>query len=164
MQSNRIKISKLLTAVLDAHGRLENWTRPSKSLFEYAVGLAAWILDHDARSHELIAHVLDGQPEGLTRDDVLDNVTLYRLTNTAVSASRQYWENKLAFFAPKGRRYPRAVSVFPDEIYALRGVGQKGLTPSSPISTSSTKAGTLQSGTAETLFRRGSRGLQTLRK
>jgi pimeloyl-ACP methyl ester carboxylesterase len=82
------------------------------------VGLAAWILDHDARSHELIARVFDGQPEGLTRDDVLDNITLYWLTNTAVSASRLYWENKLAFFAPKNVAIPVAVTVFPDEIYA----------------------------------------------
>ncbi|MFD0598381.1 epoxide hydrolase family protein [Catellatospora coxensis] len=66
------------------------------------IGLAAWILDHDARSTELIARVFQGKKEGLTRDDVLDNITLYWLTNTAISASRLYWENKLAFFAPKG--------------------------------------------------------------
>jgi pimeloyl-ACP methyl ester carboxylesterase len=82
------------------------------------VGLAAWILDHDARSYELIARVFDGKPEGLTRDDVLDNITLYWLTKTAVSSSRLYWENKLAFFAPKNVAIPVAVSVFPDEIYA----------------------------------------------
>ena len=82
------------------------------------VGLAAWMLDHDARSQEMIARVFDGQPEGLTRDDVLDNVTLYWLTNTAVSSARLYWESKLAFFAPKGVQIPTAVSVFPDEIYA----------------------------------------------
>ena len=82
------------------------------------VGLAAWILDHDARSEELIARVFDGQAEGLTRDDVLDNITLYWLTNTAVSSARLYWENKLAFFDPKGVPIPVAVSVFPDEIYA----------------------------------------------
>jgi pimeloyl-ACP methyl ester carboxylesterase len=82
------------------------------------IGLAAWMLDHDIRSYELIARVFDGQPEGLTRDDVLDNVTLYWLTNTAVSSARLYWENKLAFFAPKGITIPVAVSVFPDEIYA----------------------------------------------
>ena len=82
------------------------------------VGLAAWILDHDARSYELIARVFDGQPEGLTRDDVLDNITLYWLTDTAISASRLYWENKLAFFAPKNVAIPVAVSTFPDEIYA----------------------------------------------
>lgn len=70
------------------------------------VGLAGWILDHDARSLELIARVFDGQPEGLTRDDVLDNITLYWLTNTAVSAARLYSENTLAFFAPKGVSIP----------------------------------------------------------
>jgi pimeloyl-ACP methyl ester carboxylesterase len=82
------------------------------------VGLAAWMLDHDASSQALIARVFDGQPEGLTRDDILDNVTLYWLTNTAVSSARLYWESKLAFFAPKGVPIPAAVSVFPDEIYA----------------------------------------------
>lgn len=82
------------------------------------IGLAGWILDHDARSLELIARVFDGQPEGLTRDDVLDNITLYWLTNTGVSSSRLYWENKLAFFAPKNVTIPVAVSVFPDELYA----------------------------------------------
>jgi pimeloyl-ACP methyl ester carboxylesterase len=82
------------------------------------VGLAAWILDHDIRSYELIARVFDGQSEGLTRDDVLDNITLYWLTNTAISSARLYWENKLPFFAPKNVTIPVAVSVFPDEIYA----------------------------------------------
>jgi pimeloyl-ACP methyl ester carboxylesterase len=82
------------------------------------VGLAAWMLDHDARSHALIARVFDGQPEGLTREDILDNITLYWLTNTAVSSARLYWESKLAFFAPKHVAIPTAVSVFPDEIYA----------------------------------------------
>ena len=81
-------------------------------------GLAAWILDHDARSLALMARVFDGQSEGLTRDDVLDNITLYWLTNTAVSSARLYWENKLNFFEPKHVSIPVAVSVFPDEIYA----------------------------------------------
>ena len=81
-------------------------------------GLAAWILDHDARSEELIARVFDGGTEGLTRDDVLDNITLYWLTNTAISSARLYWENKLIFFEPKHVTVPVAVSVFPDEIYA----------------------------------------------
>lgn len=82
------------------------------------VGLAAWILDHDARSEELIARVFDGHPEGLTRDDILDNITLYWLTGTAISSARLYWENNLAFFEPKHVTIPVAVSVFPDEIYA----------------------------------------------
>ena len=81
------------------------------------VGLAAWMLDHDAASQALIARVFNGQPEGMTRDDVLDNVTLYWLTNTAVSSARLYWESKLAFFAPKGVAIPVAVSAFPDELY-----------------------------------------------
>jgi pimeloyl-ACP methyl ester carboxylesterase len=80
------------------------------------VDLAAWMLD--APSQALIASVFDGQPEGLTRDDILDNVTLYWLTNMVVSSARLYWESKLAFFAPKGVRILAAVSVFPDEIYA----------------------------------------------
>jgi pimeloyl-ACP methyl ester carboxylesterase len=81
-------------------------------------GLASWILDHDARSTELIARVFNGQPEGLTREDILDNITLYWVTNTAISSARLYWENKLAFFEPKHIAIPVAVSVFPDEIYA----------------------------------------------
>jgi pimeloyl-ACP methyl ester carboxylesterase len=80
------------------------------------VGLAAWMLDHDARSYALIARVFDGQHEGLTRDDVLDNVTLYWLTNTTVSSARIYWENKLSFFAPKHVDIPVAFSAFPDEV------------------------------------------------
>ena len=80
------------------------------------VGLAAWILDHDAGSYALIARVFDGQREGLTRDDILDNVTLYWLTNTTVSSARIYWENKFAFFAPKHVAIPVAVSAFPDEV------------------------------------------------
>ena len=82
------------------------------------VGLAAWMLDHDAASLSLIARVFHGQPEGLTREDILENASLYWFTNTAVSSARLYWESKLPFFAPKGVQLPTAVSVFPDEIYA----------------------------------------------
>ena len=81
------------------------------------VGLAAWMLDHDAQSLALITRVFDGKSEGLTRDDVLDNVTLYWLTNTAVSSARLYWESKLPFFAPKGIPIPAAVSAYPGELY-----------------------------------------------
>ena len=84
------------------------------------VGLAAYFLDHDARSYELIARVFNGQSEGLTRDDILDNITITWLTNTALSGARLYWENKGAsFFAVKGvgAAIPVAVSVFPDELY-----------------------------------------------
>ena len=61
---------------------------------------------------------LTGMPTGLTRDDVLDNITLFWLTNTAISAARLYWENKLPFFDVKNVSIPVAVSVFPDEIDA----------------------------------------------
>jgi pimeloyl-ACP methyl ester carboxylesterase len=84
------------------------------------IGLAAYFLDHDARSLELIARVIDGRSEGLTRDDILDNITITWLTNTAVSGGRLYWENNGAsFFAVKGVAVsiPVAVSVFPDELY-----------------------------------------------
>jgi len=81
------------------------------------IGLAAWMLDHDAASMALMSRVFDGKSEGLTRDDVLDNVTFYWFTNTAVSSARLYWESKLAFFAPKGVTVPTAVSAFPDELY-----------------------------------------------
>jgi pimeloyl-ACP methyl ester carboxylesterase len=88
------------------------------------IGLAAWMLDHDARSYELIARVFKGQKEGLTRDDILDNVTLYWLTNTGVSAARLYWETlhqvplrQIAFFGPQGVVIPVAISAFPDELY-----------------------------------------------
>jgi pimeloyl-ACP methyl ester carboxylesterase len=81
------------------------------------VGMAAWMLDHDGVSLALMTRVFNGQPEGLTRDDILDNVTLYWLTGTSVSSARLYWESKLAFFAPKGITIPVAVSAFPDELY-----------------------------------------------
>ncbi len=85
------------------------------------IGLAAWMLDHDARSYEMIARVFDGKTEGLTRDDVLDNVTLYWLTNTAISSARLYWDNSQhptgGFFDARGIKLPVAVSAFPDEIY-----------------------------------------------
>jgi pimeloyl-ACP methyl ester carboxylesterase len=104
-----------------AHGlgyALEMGNRPQTlyGIADSPVGLAAWILDHDAWSLELMTRVFDGQPEGLTRDDVLDNITLYWLTNTAVSSSRLYLENKQAFFSPKGVGIPVAVSAFPDDI------------------------------------------------
>jgi pimeloyl-ACP methyl ester carboxylesterase len=87
------------------------------ALADSPIGLAAWMLDHDIRSYRMISRVFDGRPEGLTRDDILDNITLYWLTNTAVSSARLYWESKLAFFAPKGVPLPTAVSAYPDEIY-----------------------------------------------
>ncbi|MFG3554942.1 epoxide hydrolase family protein [Micromonospora sp. NPDC047557] len=94
-------------------------TRPQTltGLADSPVGLAAFLLDHDAKSLALIAQVFDGAQAGLTRDDILDNISLYWLTNTAISAARLYAENKLSFFAAKGVNVPVAVSVFPDELY-----------------------------------------------
>jgi pimeloyl-ACP methyl ester carboxylesterase len=97
---------------------MANRPQSLQAIVDSPSGLAAWILDHDERSLELIARVFDGQTEGLTRDDIVDNVTLYWLTNTAISSARLYWENKLNFFEPKHVSIPVAVSVFPDEIYA----------------------------------------------
>ena len=96
-------------------------TRPQTlvGLADSPVALATFMIDHDARSLELIARVFDGGSEGLTRDDVLDNVTLFWLTNTGVSAARLYWENKFPFFSPKNVTIPVAVSAFPDELYQL---------------------------------------------
>jgi pimeloyl-ACP methyl ester carboxylesterase len=86
-------------------------------LVDSPAGLAAWILDHDARSLALMSRVFDGRSEGLTKDDVLDNITLCWFTNTAISSARLYWENKLAFFDVKNVTIPVAVSAFPDELY-----------------------------------------------
>lgn len=91
-------------------------------LVDSPVGLAAWMCDHDARSQEMIARVFEGKTEGLTRDDVLDNITLYWVTNTAISSARLYWDTrqlpaKGGFFDVRGVKIPVAVSAFPEEIY-----------------------------------------------
>ena len=96
------------------------------------IGLAAWFLDHDKLSYEMIARTFDGEPEGLTRDDVLDNITITWLTNTAISGARLYWEalprtspgfgvgpNNVRFFQPFGVKIPIAVSQFPSELYPV---------------------------------------------
>jgi pimeloyl-ACP methyl ester carboxylesterase len=94
-------------------------TRPQTlhGLVDSPIGLASWILDHDGPSCQLIAAAFDGQPGGLTRDDVLDNITVYWLTNTAISAARLYWENKVSPLAAVSIGIPAAVSVFPGEVY-----------------------------------------------
>jgi pimeloyl-ACP methyl ester carboxylesterase len=96
-------------------------TRPH-SLYGIAdspVGLATWYLDNDLWTPGLISSAVDGRPESLTRDDLLDNITITWLTNTAISSTRLYRENKLPFFAPMGIQIPVAVSAFPDEIYQV---------------------------------------------
>ena len=98
---------------------IEMGNRPQTlyAIADSPVGLAAWMIDHDARSQALIARAFDGHAGGLTRDEILDNITLYWLTNTAISSARLYWESKLAFFAVKGVSIPVALSIFPDELY-----------------------------------------------
>jgi pimeloyl-ACP methyl ester carboxylesterase len=100
---------------------LEMGLRPQTlyGLADSPVALAAWMLDHDARSYEDIARAfIEGDPVGgLTRDEVLDNITLTWVTNTGISSARLYWENQLGFFDVKGVTVPAAVSVFPRELY-----------------------------------------------
>ncbi len=98
---------------------LEMGNRPQTlyGIADSPVGLAAWILDHDARSYALIARVFDGQAEGLTRDDILDNITLYWLTNTASLRRGCIGRTSWPFSPPKNVGIPVAVSVFPDELY-----------------------------------------------
>jgi pimeloyl-ACP methyl ester carboxylesterase len=81
------------------------------------IGVAAWLLDHDQVSLQLIARAFDGEPTGLTRDDVLDNATLFWLTNTTISAARLYAEGfAKTDLGPKNVSIPVAISVFPDEV------------------------------------------------
>jgi pimeloyl-ACP methyl ester carboxylesterase len=82
------------------------------------VGLAAWMINHDAYSYGEIAQAFEGKPVGqLTRDAILDNITLYWMTNTGVSSGRLYWDNTVGFFDAKNVSVPAGVSVFPGEIY-----------------------------------------------
>ena len=103
---------------------LEMNNRPQTlyGIVDSPVGLASWILDHDIRSYQMIARAFDGKPEGLSRDDVLDNITLYWLTNTAISSARLYWDTRHnlpagGFFDARGVKLPVAVSAFAEEIY-----------------------------------------------
>jgi pimeloyl-ACP methyl ester carboxylesterase len=103
---------------------IEMNTRPQTlyGIVDSPVGLAGWILDHDIRSYQMIARVFDGKFEGLSRDDVLDNITLYWLTNTAISSARLYWDTAHnlppgGFFDVRGIQLPVAVSAFAEEIY-----------------------------------------------
>jgi pimeloyl-ACP methyl ester carboxylesterase len=97
-------------------------TRPQTlyGLADSPIDLAAFAIDHGDGTGQpgLIQQILRGQlPGDLTRDDILDNITLYWLTNTGVSAARLYWENKAGFFEAKNISIPFAISVFPDELY-----------------------------------------------
>jgi pimeloyl-ACP methyl ester carboxylesterase len=128
-EETRIFDELLLFFATDAGYAIESATHPQAlyGIADSPIGLAAWMIDHDATSMAMISRVFaDGAQEGLTRDDVLDNITHYWLTNTGVSAARLYWEDRANFFDPKGWptadaraivEVPVAVSVFPDEIY-----------------------------------------------
>jgi pimeloyl-ACP methyl ester carboxylesterase len=84
------------------------------------VGLASWMINHDASSYQDIAAAFAGKPVGgLTRDEVLDNITFTWLTSTGVSSARLYWENTVGFFDAKGVTVPAAVSTFAHEIYTV---------------------------------------------
>jgi pimeloyl-ACP methyl ester carboxylesterase len=106
---------------------IEMATRPQTlyGLADSPVALAAWLIDHGDGDDQPAATVLAAMrtptqgepPERLTRDDVLDNITLYWLTNTGVSSARSYWDNKPPYFGPKRFSIPAAFSVFPGEIY-----------------------------------------------
>ncbi|HET9120984.1 MAG TPA: epoxide hydrolase [Solirubrobacterales bacterium] len=98
-------------------GEMGNRPQTMYGVADSPIGLAAWMLDHDEASYQLIARAFAGNPGGLSRDDVLDNVTHYWLTNTGVSAGRLYWESKLGFFDVKGVELPVGLTVFPDELY-----------------------------------------------
>ena len=125
------------------------------------VGLAAWLLDHDPRSLDMIARSFDGVPEGLTPDDVLDNCSYFWLTNTGVSASRLYRENTYNYLSPKGVNIPVAVSVFPDELYqAPRSWAEKAYPKLDPLQQGRQGRPLRGLGTAEALHGGTARGLQ----
>jgi hypothetical protein len=136
---------------------------PARSRSKERPALAAWMLDHDALSYEDVSHAFDGHPVGdLTRDEVLDNITLTWFTNTGVSSGRLYWENQLGFFDVKNVSIPAAVSVFPKELYqAPPQLGREGVPEPHLLQRGRQRQPLRGLAGAATLFRRGSRGLQT---
>src|SRR2546427_5422085 len=114
----------------------------------------AYFLDHDAWSYALISRVFSGEAAGLTRDDVLDNITITWLTNTAISGARLYWESKIPYFSVKGVSIPVAVSAFPDEIDLCPRSWAERAYPKLIYYTSSRKADTLRHGNSRTSYRK----------
>ena len=105
-------------------------------LADSPVALAAWMIDHDVASYgHIVKLFVDGEPYGdLTRDDILDNITLSWLTNTGVSSARLYVEYKGAFFNDYNISVPAAVSVFPEEVYqAPRSWTERAYQQSHPL-------------------------------
>ena len=132
-------------------------TRP-QSLYGVAdspVDLAALILTHDAQSYDQIVQLFDGRPFGdITRDDILDNITLYWLTNTGVSSARLYWENKYPFFDSSTSRFRPPSAFFRTSSMKLHGAGPIGRIANSSTSTSSQRADTLQPGSSRSSFQK----------
>ena len=132
-------------------------------LADSPVALAAWMIDHDVASYGHIAKLfVDGEPYGdLTRDDILDNITLSWLTNTGVSSARLYVEYKGAFFNDFNISVPAAVSVFPEEVYqAPRSWTERAYPNLIHFNAARQRRTLCRLGTAATVFRRSSRGLQ----
>jgi pimeloyl-ACP methyl ester carboxylesterase len=115
----KVAYEMLATTYKDVYYALLMAARPQTltMLSDSPVGLATFIIDFDRRLRQLMVRAFDGERTSLTRDEILDNITLYWLTNTAVSAARLYRENKFNYFAPKNVKIPVGVSVFPDELY-----------------------------------------------
>jgi hypothetical protein len=144
-------------------------TRPQTlyGLADSPVGMAAWLLDHGdgwgqpAASVTLavLGHTSHGHPAGdLTRDDVLDNITLYWLTGTAVSAALLYWENKVSLYNAADVSVPAAVSAFPGENYQAPRSWTEGLITTSSTTTSPPQAATSRPVRCRTLRSRSPRG------
>jgi pimeloyl-ACP methyl ester carboxylesterase len=113
------RIDYFLVHGLSYAQQMANHPQTLYGIADSPIGLAAWFLDHDLLSYQMITRTFEGKSEGLTRDDVLDNITLAWLTNTGISGARLYRENKVPFFAPLGVKIPVAISAFPDELYQL---------------------------------------------
>jgi pimeloyl-ACP methyl ester carboxylesterase len=112
------KVNFLYSAGIGYAAEMATQPQTLYGIADSPVGLAAWMINHDAASYQDIADAFGGHPVGnLTRDEVLDNVTFYWLTNTGVSSGRLYWESKYGFFDAKGVAIPVAVTVFPNELY-----------------------------------------------
>ena len=113
---NRAPGISLISSTVMGWRMHRKWPTAPQTLFGIAdspIGLAAWMLDHDARSYDLIARVFAGKSEGLTQDDILDNITLYWLTNTAVSSARLYWGGETGVLCAEGCQPPGWSQRFP---------------------------------------------------
>jgi pimeloyl-ACP methyl ester carboxylesterase len=112
------KVNFLYSAGIGYAAEMATQPQTLYGIADSPVGLAAWMINHDAASYQDIADAFGGHPVGnLTRDEILDNITFYWLTNTGVSSGRLYWESKYGFFDAKGVTVPVAVTVFPNELY-----------------------------------------------